>query len=106
LKWHENKFDSDADEFAQVGLEKESCEVVAPPRIKGAPIAFECVLERIIRVGNLDDHVVWGEVVRFHIHDDLYLDRGRIDTGAEAKRTGIKARSLLRKRCRRGALVA
>jgi flavin reductase (DIM6/NTAB) family NADH-FMN oxidoreductase RutF len=76
------EFDSDTDEFAEVGLEKESCEVVAPPRIKGAPIAFECVLERVIRVGDLGDHVVWGEVVRFHISDDLYLDRGRIDTGA------------------------
>ena len=76
------EFDSDADEFAEVGLEKESCEVVAPPRIKGAPIAFECVLDRIIPVGDLGDHVVWGEVVRFHIRDDLYLDRGRIDAAA------------------------
>jgi len=76
------EFDSSADEFAEVGLEKESCEVVKPPRIKGAPIAFECVLDRIIPVGDLGDHVVWGEVVRFHIRDDLYLERGRIDTGA------------------------
>jgi FO synthase len=36
------------------------------PRIKSAPIAFECVLDRIIPVGDLGDHVVWGEVVRFH----------------------------------------
>jgi flavin reductase (DIM6/NTAB) family NADH-FMN oxidoreductase RutF len=76
------EFDSSADEFAEVGLEKESCEVVKPPRIKGAPIAFECVLDRIIPVGDLGDHVVWGEVVRFHVRDDLYLERGRIDTGA------------------------
>jgi hypothetical protein len=33
-------------------------------------------------VGELDDHVVWGRIVRFHIRDDLYLDRGRIDTSA------------------------
>ncbi|MGY4982682.1 hypothetical protein ACWCYL_37015 [Streptomyces sp. 900105755] len=26
--------------------------------------------------------MVWGRVVRFHIRDDLYLDRGRIDTAA------------------------
>jgi flavin reductase (DIM6/NTAB) family NADH-FMN oxidoreductase RutF len=76
------EFDSAADEFAEVGLEKAPSEIVKPPRIKGAPIAFECVLDRIIPVGDLGDHVVWGEVVRFHIRDDLYLERGRIDSGA------------------------
>lgn len=49
----------------------------------GAPIAFECVVDRIIpAAGDLDDHVVWGEVVRVHIREDLYLERGRIDTAA------------------------
>ena len=77
------EFDSHADEFAEVGLEKQPSDIVRPPRIKRAPIAFECVVDRIIPVaGDLDDHVVWGEVVRFHIRDDLYLERGRIDTAA------------------------
>lgn len=76
------EFDPDADEFAEVGLEKAPSEVVRPPRIKDAPIALECVLERIIDSGDLGDHVVWGEVVRFHIHDDLYLPGGRIDMAA------------------------
>src|SRR3954453_13312009 len=78
------EFDPHADEFAEVGLEKEPCEVVSVPRIKSAPIAFECVLDRIIPVGDLGDHVVWGEVVRFHIRDDLDLERGRVDTAALA----------------------
>ncbi len=51
-------------------------------RVKGAPIAMECKVERIIPVGDLNDHVVWGRVVRFHVRDDIYLERGRIDTGA------------------------
>jgi flavin reductase (DIM6/NTAB) family NADH-FMN oxidoreductase RutF len=76
------EFDSAADEFAEVGLEKVPSEIVKPPRIKDAPIALECVLERIIKSGDLGDHVVWGEVVRFHVRDDLYVERGRIDTGA------------------------
>jgi flavin reductase (DIM6/NTAB) family NADH-FMN oxidoreductase RutF len=76
------EFPSDVDEFDAVGLEKEACEVVRAPRVKGAPIALECKLERIITIGDLGDHVVFGEVVRFHIRDDLYLDRGRIDTAA------------------------
>jgi hypothetical protein len=35
-----------------------------------------------IPVGGLDDHVIWGQVVRFHISDELYLERGRIDAAA------------------------
>jgi len=54
---------------------------VKPPRIAGAPISMECRVERIIP-GSLNDHVVFGEVLRFHIRDDIYLERGRIDTGA------------------------
>jgi flavin reductase (DIM6/NTAB) family NADH-FMN oxidoreductase RutF len=75
------EFDSDIDEFAAVGLEKDPSVVVRPPRVKGAPIALECKLERIIPMGDVD-HVVFGEVVRFHIRDDVYMAGGRIDTGA------------------------
>ncbi|HSV44359.1 MAG TPA: flavin reductase family protein [Ramlibacter sp.] len=78
------EFPPDVDEFDAVGLEKEACEIVRVPRVKGAPIALECKVERVIPMGNLGDHVVFGEVVRFHIRDDLYLDRGRIDTAAIA----------------------
>ncbi|GAA3777680.1 flavin reductase family protein [Streptomyces chiangmaiensis] len=76
------EFDSEVDEFTALGLEKAPSEVVRAPRIKQAPISFECVVNRIIPVGDLNDHVVWGEVVRFHVRDDLYLERGRIDTAA------------------------
>jgi flavin reductase (DIM6/NTAB) family NADH-FMN oxidoreductase RutF len=76
------EFDSSVDEFAELGLEKAPSEVVRAPRIKEAPISFECVVNRIIPVGDTHDHVVWGEVVRFHIRDDLYLERGRVDTAA------------------------
>lgn len=74
------EFPSDADEFNEVGLEKAASVVVRPPRVKNAPIAMECKLNRIIPIDKDLDHVVFGEVVRFHIRDDLYLDRGRIDT--------------------------
>lgn len=76
------EFEPGVDEFDAVGLEKAPSVVVRAPRVKGAPIALECTLERIIPIGELGDHVVFGEVVRFHIRDDIYLDRGRIDTAA------------------------
>src|SRR5262252_9011674 len=74
------EFDSDVDEFTAVGLGKEPSVVVRPPRIQGAPISMECRLDRIIPMGSHNDHVVFGEVLRFHIRDELYLPGGRIDT--------------------------
>jgi flavin reductase (DIM6/NTAB) family NADH-FMN oxidoreductase RutF len=76
------EFDSGVDEFAALRLEKAPSEVIAAPRIADAPISFECVVNRIIPMPPLPDHVVWGDVKRIHVRDDLYLDRGRIDVGA------------------------
>ncbi|WP_413711715.1 flavin reductase family protein [Rhizobium sp. Rhizsp82] len=73
---------SDVDEFEATGLEKTPSTIVRPPRVALAPVAMECKLDRIIPVGDLGDHVVWGRVVRFHIRDDAYLEGGRIDTAA------------------------
>ncbi|MEV4604757.1 flavin reductase family protein [Amycolatopsis sp. NPDC049253] len=77
-----SEFPPEVDEFEALGLGKEPSAAVRPPRVAGAPIAYECVLERCLSVGDVGDHVVFGEIVRFHVRDDLYLDRGRIDTGA------------------------
>lgn len=76
------EWDSTQDEFVEAGLGKEPSDVVKVPRVKGAPISMECVLDRIIPDGDLHDHVVWGRVVRFHIRDDVYVGDHRIDTGA------------------------
>ncbi|SCK32084.1 NADH-FMN oxidoreductase RutF, flavin reductase (DIM6/NTAB) family [Variovorax sp. HW608] len=76
------EFESDVDEFTAIGLEKADSVIVKVPRVKDAPISLECKLDRIIPMGGMNDHVVFGEVVRFHIRDDVYMDGGRIDTGA------------------------
>jgi len=76
------EFPSEVDEFDKVGLEKEPSVVVKAPRVKGAPISFECRLHKIFPMGDIGDHMIIGEVVLFHIRDDLYLERGRIDTAA------------------------
>ncbi|BBZ36517.1 flavin reductase family protein [Mycolicibacterium confluentis] len=75
------EFDSDVDEFQALGLDRAASDVISAPRIAGAPISFECVVDRIIPVPP-EDHVVWGRVVRIHVRDDLYLPNGRIDVGA------------------------
>lgn len=76
------EFPADVDEFEALGLGKAPSVAVRPPRVAGAPVSMECRLERIIPMGDLGDHVVFGEVLRFHVRDDLMLDRGRVDTAA------------------------
>lgn len=73
---------SEEDEFAFANLGKAPSSVVRPPRVQGAPASMECVLDRIIPLGEVGDHLVLGRVVRFHIQDELYLPGGRIDTTA------------------------
>lgn len=75
------EFPPEVDEFDKLGVRKAPCETVCAPRIADAPVSFECSLERVIPVQDTD-FVVWGIVRRFHIRDDLYLDRGRVDTAA------------------------
>jgi hypothetical protein len=82
LVLHGSRPPSEADEFVEVGLEKAPSLVVRPPRVSGAPISMECRVYKIIPVGEIGDHMIIGEVLRFHIRDDLYLERGRIDTAA------------------------
>jgi flavin reductase (DIM6/NTAB) family NADH-FMN oxidoreductase RutF len=86
------EFASDIDEFAAVGLEKEPSVAVRPPRVKDAPIALECKLDRIIPIGDLNDHVVFGEVVRFHIRDDVY-SRAGASTRGRCRPSGASRRS-------------
>jgi flavin reductase (DIM6/NTAB) family NADH-FMN oxidoreductase RutF len=78
------EFPPDVDEFDALGIEKAACEVIRAPRVASAPVAFECTLERMIPVGDTD-YVVWGVVQRFHIADEVYLERdggARVDTVA------------------------
>lgn len=76
------EFDTEVDEFEALGLQKAPSDVISAPRIADAPISFECVVDRIIPMPPLPDHVVWGRVKRIHVRDDLYLPNGRIDVGA------------------------
>lgn len=76
-------FAPDVDEFDMVGVEKEPSAVVKPFRVKGAPLALECKVDRIFSSPDGLGNVVWGEVVNFYVRDDLYIN-GRIDFGAIA----------------------
>jgi flavin reductase (DIM6/NTAB) family NADH-FMN oxidoreductase RutF len=74
------EYGPDVDEFALAALEAAPSVKVAAPRVARAPIAMECQLIRTIPVGNRPHHLVLGEIVYFHVRDDLYDARtGRLD---------------------------
>ncbi len=71
---------TDADEFALANLDTVPSTLVAPPRVAGSPVQFECRTTQIVRLtdhrGNeVDTWLVLGEVVQVHI-DPALLDDG------------------------------
>ena len=71
-------------EFEKTGLTPAVSDVVAAPRVLESPISMECRLVQIVdggATGPGGGSLVIGEVVRFHVADEL-MEEGRIDTGA------------------------
>jgi len=73
-----NAFPEDDSEFAVTGLTPIAGVKVAAPRVKEAPIHFECKLERVIELGPNRHPLVIGEVVYFHV-DPACMTGGYID---------------------------
>lgn len=63
-------------EFEFAGLTPVPSESIRVPRVKEAPVAFECVLQRIVIIneGSGGGSAIFGEVKRIHIRDDIYVD--------------------------------
>ena len=75
-------FQADISEFALTHLAPAPSVVVKPPRVAEAPINMECRLVQILPVGK-KANLVLGEIVQWHVRDDVY-DRktGRLDMHA------------------------
>ena len=73
---------AEVDEFAYAGLEAEPSRLVAPPRVKGAPIHLECrhyqTIDLPCRRPGHRNAVVIGQVIGVHIDDGVITD-GRVD---------------------------
>ena len=76
------EFPPEVSEFAEAGFTPADSEVVKAPRVAESPLSMECRLVQVVDVG-VDGPgggaLVLGEIVRFHVRDDLIED-GRIDT--------------------------
>jgi flavin reductase (DIM6/NTAB) family NADH-FMN oxidoreductase RutF len=68
------------DEFIEAGLAKLPSERVSPPRIAESPVAMECRLERIVEIGRAGTAAIFGEILLWHVRDDLVVN-GRLDIG-------------------------
>ncbi len=74
------EYPPDVDEFALAGLTAAPGVRVRAPRVREAPIGMECRVAQILRVGRGPHSLVLGEILYFHIRDDLYSGgTGRVD---------------------------
>jgi flavin reductase (DIM6/NTAB) family NADH-FMN oxidoreductase RutF len=78
-----NGFPEDDSEFAATGLTPIESVRVKAPRVKEAPIHFECKLERILELGPKRQALLIGEVVYIHVDpavmSDGYIDMRKLD---------------------------
>jgi flavin reductase (DIM6/NTAB) family NADH-FMN oxidoreductase RutF len=62
-----------------LGLKTIPSRTIAVPRLDGIPAAMECRLDSVTHYGKLRSSFIVGEIVSFHIRDDL-LHNGKVDT--------------------------
>ncbi|MEQ8441358.1 MAG: flavin reductase family protein [Alphaproteobacteria bacterium] len=73
------EFPSDVSELEAGSLDTAVSRNVRVPRIAIAPVSMECRLHSVLEFGALRTELFVGEVVMFHIRDDLYAN-GKIDS--------------------------
>lgn len=68
-------------EFETFGIQPTPSEGVRAPRVAGAPAAFECTLHTILPIGEgpLAANVVFGRILRLHVHDAVLTPEGLPD---------------------------
>jgi flavin reductase (DIM6/NTAB) family NADH-FMN oxidoreductase RutF len=72
--------DRGVNEMSETGLEGIPSNMVAPPRIKGSPVQFECKLHEIVVLPGDSKmaihHAVFGQVIGVHIADEAISEDG------------------------------
>ncbi len=74
------EYPPDVDEFALAGLTAAPGVRVRAPRVREAPIAMECRVAQILSIGRGPHSLVLGEILYFHLRDDVFNEgTGRVD---------------------------
>lgn len=68
-------------EFEKAGFTMVPSDIVAPPRVKEAPVQFECRVNQVIALGDQGGagNLVLCEVLKMHIDESILDDNGSID---------------------------
>src|SRR5262249_32565642 len=63
-------------EFVWAGVTPTPSDLIRAPRVAEAPVSYECILQRLVEISDKPGGgwVVFGEVQRIHIRDDVYVD--------------------------------
>lgn len=72
------EFPPGVDETAATGLALIASAQIAPPRVVGSPVQFECRLHTLVPITPVR-YVILGEIVHIHIRDDVIDERMHID---------------------------
>lgn len=72
---------ADVSEVDELDLATVASTLIKTPRLRDVPIAMECRFRQCLEFGHTKSRLMIGEVVMFHIRDDLLKD-GKIDTKA------------------------
>lgn len=69
-------------EFTKSGLTEIPSKKIKPPRVKEAPVSFECEVQQVIELGDSGGagNLVLAKVVLIHIDEDYLDEDGKLDT--------------------------
>lgn len=74
----------DVNEFEKAALTQVQSEVVRPPRVGESPVSFECVVDRVIALGDgpMGGNLIIARVVRIHVRDEYLGADGKLSIRA------------------------
>ncbi|UUZ62802.1 flavin reductase family protein [Polaromonas sp. P1-6] len=77
------EFPSDVSEFEKTGLTPIDADLIAAPRVKEAPVSFECRLVHIMEFGEHPSisSLVIGHILRAHVKDEFFAN-GELQPGS------------------------
>jgi len=72
-------YEPGVDEFVKSGLTPIASDLVRPPRVKESPFQMECVLDRVIPLGDGkgSGNLMICRVLKFHIAEDIFAAGGK-----------------------------
>lgn len=73
------EYPTNVSEVKELALETVASEYITTPRLRDVPVSMECQFTQLVEFGTAGSEFHVGEVVCFHIRDDLY-DGGKVYT--------------------------